>query len=319
MYFMGLDSTISAMDSHQRWIVRRLRRLVGREGSTLQPKNSPGAKNDGDLAALGARNPDSGFLTECPSCCGKPTRFNLKEPPSMPRMVFLSWLAFSFAVDANGIVQRWHRGTGKPIFQSVPHPALPARANRLEWRAYTAHWLQVQPFDVRVQRVNVKPARGVAKGLERFGLVSEFLEGTTSRAKAENATWPRSVITGTGTPEEMEHGMNHRTLIARNRDHKQQNAKVHQVAKKYLGVHRTWPYGRALNYPPFWAIAFTHNGQTDTPQPTRSVGTGKGTKRVGGAGERAKFWLQLTELKKRAGEGNLQQRVRMDRSADGQE
>jgi hypothetical protein len=78
--------------------------------------------------------------------------------------------------------------------------------------------------------------------------------------------------------------MNHRTLIARNRDHKQQNAKVHQVARKYLGVHRTWPYGRALNYPPLWAIAFTHNGQTDTPQPTRSVGTWKGTKRVGGAG-----------------------------------
>jgi hypothetical protein len=118
----------------------------------------------------------------------------------------------------------------------------------------------------------VKPARGVAKGLERFGLVSEFLEGTTSRAKAENATGPRSVITGTGTPEEMEHGMSHRTLIARNRDHKQQNAKVHQVAKKYLVEHRTWPYGRALNYPPFWAIAFAHNGQTDTPQPTRSEG-----------------------------------------------
>jgi hypothetical protein len=88
--------------------------------------------------------------------------------------------------------------------------------------------------------------------------------------------------------------MNHRTLIARNRDHKTTNSrmltKVHQVARKYLGVHRTWPYDRALNYPQLWAIAFTHNGQTDTPQPTRSVGTWKGPKRVGGA-------ELLTELK----------------------
>jgi hypothetical protein len=153
------------------------------------------------------------------------------------------------------------------------------------------------------------------EGPERFGLVSEFLEGTTSRAKAENATWPRSVITGTGTPEEMEHGMNHRTLIARNRDHKQQNAKVHQVAKKYLGGHRTSPYGRALNYPPLWAIAFTHNGHTDTPQPTRSVGTGKGSKRVGGAGGTSQVLAEAADGVKESRWG----RTSSAPGADGQE